>query len=302
MVLTMVLTFAVTTTAEVNAAPKTKTQYVWTEIKSVNTYTDSYTGKTTDTNKTNYYYNKNGLLTSVKYDSGKWNYTRNKKGFITQAKSYNKKGKLESKIVYKLDGKGRVKNSTTYNAKGKKTEYETNTYYSNGMTKKTSYKTDDHETIINFDKKGNVTKEVSKSTSKEYSYTNTTTYKNTKNKKGDVTKSIATSVWTDEYGTRKEIKTTNYKYKYDKKGRITKITGSSVTTSDGKEIRKETSSTANTYNKRGAITKSVETSNTTDLGEYGGTTTSKSTTTYKYKKVKIPKKFWSVALPVSERK
>ena len=149
---------------------------------------------------------------SYNYENGKYvkvsttTYKRTSKKLTVTTKYEN--GDPEYKYVDNYDSKGRVKTSVTYRG-GKKEGTDTYTYYSNGITKKSVYKSEDGETsyTYNYNKNGQITKSVdvypdSKNVN-EYDY----------NKKGLVTKRTEKSTYTDWEG-NKQTETHTYEYKY----------------------------------------------------------------------------------------
>ena len=244
------IAFSVPFTQIASAASK-KTFYVQTKVTNVSTF-DGQTSKS----KTTFKYNKNGLKISSKLSNGtKKTYKRNSKGLVKSWKLTNKKGKVIS------SGKAKIKNGVVVSEKEyivkkkKKTLNKTTSYaYSNGkQIRKEDVYTDGDKIITEYDSNGNIIKEteilkvvtiVSKHNLKTDEH-------------GNVTSDVETV--TEMYNGQKQtnVITTNNVYTYDKKGNVTKKV--STTTS-------------------------------------GGKVTFSSTSTYKYKKVKVPKKFWKFFL------
>jgi len=277
--------FMVPFTQTASAASKTKTFYVTTQTKTV--YKNEDGSKETFLLK--YKYNKNGLVTeaySKGYvsDGSTTKYTRNSAGIVKTAKTYDKDGKqieerkgtikngkvTKSRTYTFIDGKKKLAESSTftYTKKGQiKKEVVTHedygkstyiyTYWPNGNTKKMICRSSDYKYVENFDKKGNLTSTKTTYGTGEYKTTTTATYKYKFNKKGYVTKEVVTEKMTDASGnTTKTVRTYTYKY---------------------------------TYNKAGYV-KREESNYTSKTGDH--TYKSSSVTTYKYKKVKVPKKYW----------
>lgn len=271
-------------TTEANAASGSKTIYVVTQMNS--TYESS--NGSVEKSVIKYTYNKNGLLKQQTSkgitDAYKIVYSRNKAGAVTGTKSYNSEGKLQG-VTSNTIKNGNIVKSKSYNvdpATGKKTLFSTTTrtykkgkltkevtkgasgytdtatYYSNGVIKKSVFKSADSEYVYNYNKKGLPTTATSKSTYAGYTQTSTSTYDITTNKKGYITKEVVTTKVTANGTTTTEVNTAKNKYTF----------------------------------KSGRLVKQVST-HTYKSGDYSYS--SKDTTTYKYKAVKVLKKYLKYA-------
>ena len=164
--------------------------------------------------KTVYYYKNKKQSKSISYDYKNGKYVK----VSTTTHKYSSKkltvttkyenGDPEYKYVHNFDSKGRVKTSVTYRG-GKKEGTETYTYYSNGATKKSVYKSEDGKTSYTYyyNKKGQTTKSIDVYSDSKY------VYEYTYNKKGLVTKKTEKETYTDWEG-NKQTENHTYTYKY----------------------------------------------------------------------------------------
>ena len=181
-------------------------------------------------------------------------YSYNKKGLMTKEKQYNSKKKLISTTKVKYDSKGNwTKSSTTFTDKDRKTlvdtakykyngkkikkavykyEYDdgadtrTEEYYKNGIIKKVTVETENYSYVDTYDKKGNITKSVTKNSISE----GVTTYK------------YKDGLKVSETYTTKDIQTgeTNtYEYTYDYKLDKNKNITESIMSINGTPTTKE---------------------------------------------------------------
>lgn len=299
--------FSVVVTPDAYAAKSKGKKYpVTSEVTNawsyLNTYSDGEKDGESGKDIMVYHYDKNGLCTSVTNGNLKTVYTHNKKGYVTSTKEYDG-NTLSTMTTYKVKKNGDVSSLKFYVAgKGFKTPYQTMsyTYWKKGVVKTTVNKLGDDTYKTWYDKKGNITKEVSsgkttiwdekKGDTVDGTYTETATYKNKLDKKGHAIKTTVTRVNKLSNGnTEKSTETITRSYKY-KKNKILKCTTNTVRkNSEGKVEYKDKTVETNTYNKSGYLTKSTY----EDTWSYsdGETYSNKSTSTIKYKRVKVAKKY-----------
>ncbi len=233
-----VLNWSYNTTYENGRTSKTAYKSIWynydyneetgeetkTKASSTNEFSYKYKNglmskefRTTDgkkSGKTLYFYNKKKLSKSVSYDykNGKYvkasttTYKRTSKKVTVTTKYEN--GDPEYKSVQTLNSKGNVTKIVTYRG-GKKEGTETNTYYSNGFTKKSVYKSTDGETSYTnyYNKKGQTTKSIDVYSDSKY------VYEYTYNSKGLVTKRTEKYTYIDWEG-NKQTENYTFTYKY----------------------------------------------------------------------------------------
>ena len=211
-----------------------------------------------------YIYDADGLLTDIQEtmenEDGMW---------ITKC-TYDKNSKLSS-----------IKYSRQYGSEEETLLHKrTFSYRKNGSLKKEILKEFDGgtttKTTFIYDKHGYLTK----CSYVGRDFRQSSTIKNTLDKKGNLIKAVETVKMSDKSGTSKTAIVRTYDHTY-KKGRIVKT----VCTTKSEAAGTQTSTYTYTYNSRGQLTKEVNT-----WKKYDGKTV-KEITAYKYKKIGVNKKY-----------
>lgn len=195
--------------------------------------------KTTTKHYSDGKYTGKSVYTSGSKKSTSKSYDANGKLYYSSVDTYDKHGNI-IKSVSKVDGKtyttkfkntykkGRLVKAVASGSEGSKST-STYSYYSDGTTKKYTYKSDSNNYFYSYDKKGRITKYVSDS---DYSKTETTyEYKGKKSITNKMTEKV-----TYKEDNRTETNIYTYKRKFDKNKNITE----EITYKNGKEDHKST--------------------------------------------------------------